>query len=178
MHLRTSEFAANVKLLTCMLRRTVACFVWPWASADLSSVSCSTCKTLSEYCGLSKPKSYALQALAALCWASNKAASEESTPGIAISVLYNLVDCTPVRFVIYCVTNMRRTAETVLAILAASEMHVHKSREHNMSKSPWNVELHVAPYGASSLYVVVTRLSRTVSLDEPIADPYKPDSLE
>lgn len=112
MHLRTSEFAANVKLLTCMLRKTVACFVWPWASADLSSVSCSTCKTLSEYCGLSKPKSYALQVLAALCWASNKAASEESTPGIAISVLYNLVDCTPVRFVIYCVTNMRRTAET------------------------------------------------------------------
>lgn len=57
-------------------------------------------------------------------------------------------------------------------------MHVHKSREHNMSKSPWNVELHVAPYEASSLYVVVTRLSRTFLLDEPIADPYKSESQE
>lgn len=138
MHLRTSEFAAIVKLLTCMLRSTVACFAGPSASAESPSGSCSTCKTLSEYCGLSKPKSYALHELAVLCWASTKAEPAESTPGIAGSNLYSLFGA-PLQSAICCTTNMRRTATAILAFFG--DMHVRISRKHIMTTPLWEVDL-------------------------------------
>ena len=160
-----------------MLRRTVACFAGPRASTDLSSGSSSTCKTLSEYCGLSKPKSYALQALAslaALCCASAEAEPEESTPGIASSNLYSLcLDNTSVRSAIYCTTNMRRTAATVLACFC--DMHVSISRDYNMTK-PLGLATHL-PFSRTLwgfwLSSCHHALSRTVPLDAFIANLHK-----
>ena len=59
-YLKTSELAAKVKLLTCMLSKGVAsCDAASLASPRQLQLSRIMCNTRSEKCGLLKPNSYA-----------------------------------------------------------------------------------------------------------------------